>query len=367
MRSIILIIGEDIRANTSFLNYIFKEYVKNYKELDDLKFIDKNNKNLSDIFDKLSRDYENIFVFASNETYHLVARVLATLTNDVLKLEKDNQTLAPSLSKKMERDSFLINYKDININVLKVEALQKLPKFLISPTKDSLYFYIFGYEISMIKNNLEDLLSKFEVELDIAQYSNYIIRAKATKNKFGDLSGFTKSICRLFNEQIIKNDCIFEFAVKNLRKIGAKISIAESLTGGLIASKICEIDGASEVFGGSLVTYSNEIKNIWLGVSEDILNTYGAVSKQCLEAMLDGTLEKSGASFAIAASGIAGPSGGSKELPVGTVFIGIKSSDGKKIIREYHLDGDRNYIREESANIAISMLIEFCANLFFFL
>lgn len=365
MRSIILIIGKDIRINKPFLNYILNKYEEKFKLLDDIKFIEKNDKNLSSIIENLSFKYENIFIFASNEAYHLVARLIATLTNDILKTKNNSETLAPSLAKSVVENSFLIELNKSKINLLKTDPLKKLPNFLIKPQSDSINFYIFGYDLKNLKSNFNQILNKFDIALNLTQYSEKIIKIEATKKKFGDIDGFFKTIDEIFNHRIIKDENLVEFIVKKLKENRAKVSIAESFTAGLIASKIGEISGASDVFDGSLVTYSNEIKNIWLDVDRQILDTNGAVSLECVNAMLDGVLKNSGASFAMATSGVAGPSGGTKELPVGTVFVGVKNSGGKKIIRKYYLQGDRNYIREEGANIAFSMLLELCASLFF--
>ena len=108
-----------------------------------------------------------------------------------------------------------------------------------------------------------------------------------------------------------------------LRAHNKTITSAESCTGGLVASMITEISGSSDIFNGSIVTYSNEIKNQELKVEKDTLDKYGAVSTQVVEEMLTGVIKKFKADYAIAISGIAGPNGGTKNKPVGTVVIGV--------------------------------------------
>ena len=108
-----------------------------------------------------------------------------------------------------------------------------------------------------------------------------------------------------------------------LRKSKKTITTAESCTGGLVASLITKISGSSDIFNGSIVTYSNSIKNKELGVLNESLDKFGAVSKQVVSEMLDGVLKKFEADFAIAISGVAGPNGGTKNKPVGTIVIGI--------------------------------------------
>ncbi|MFY9078731.1 CinA family protein [Aliarcobacter cryaerophilus] len=143
-----------------------------------------------------------------------------------------------------------------------------------------------------------------------------------------------------------------------LRKSKKTITTAESCTGGLVASLITKISGSSDIFNGSIVTYSNSIKNKELGVLNESLDKFGAVSKQVVSEMLDGVLKKFEADFAIAISGIAGP-GGTKNKPVGTIVIGIASNNNIKKIKTYHLKGSRISIQKQSANIALSKILKF--------
>ncbi len=112
-----------------------------------------------------------------------------------------------------------------------------------------------------------------------------------------------------------------ESAVKLLQRSQSSITTAESCTGGMIASAITEIAGASNVFEAGFVTYSNRMKHQLVGVPESTLQIHGAVSEEVVLAMAEGALERSGADYGIAVSGIAGPGGGSAEKPVGTVWM----------------------------------------------
>jgi len=119
--------------------------------------------------------------------------------------------------------------------------------------------------------------------------------------------------------------------IKTLTNKGQTISFAESCTGGRIAAAFTAISGASEVLHGSCVTYSNEIKHQWLGVTHEVLENHGAVSEPCVEQMLDGIQKMTGSDYAIAVSGIAGPTGGTEFKPVGTVYIGVKTPSVKQV------------------------------------
>ena len=115
-----------------------------------------------------------------------------------------------------------------------------------------------------------------------------------------------------------------------LKKKKFKLSIAESCTGGLLSSAITAVSGSSKVFSMGLVTYSNQAKTNLLNVSNQVIKRYGAVSVQCCLAMVNNLSKISKSKVCVSITGIAGPKGGSKEKPVGLVYIGIKV--GKKII-----------------------------------
>jgi len=140
-----------------------------------------------------------------------------------------------------------------------------------------------------------------------------------------------------------------------LQKHQQTITFAESCTGGRVASAFTAISGASSILNGSLVTYSNEIKHQWLKVPYEILETKGAVSSECVSYMLDGAKELAKSDYAIAISGIAGPTGGTEFKPVGTVYIGILTPDTKEIFHTL-FEGDREQIQESSTVFAIEKL-----------
>ena len=118
--------------------------------------------------------------------------------------------------------------------------------------------------------------------------------------------------------------------VRLLTKKKLKLSIAESCTGGLLASSVTSISGASKIFNLGLVTYSNQAKIKILRVNNNIIKKYGAVSHQCCLAMVNNLSKISKANINISITGVAGPKGGTKQKPVGLVYIGIKN--GKKVL-----------------------------------
>ena len=143
-----------------------------------------------------------------------------------------------------------------------------------------------------------------------------------------------------------------------LKQNNETITCAESCTGGLIASMITEISGSSSIFKGSVVTYCNEIKEQELNVKKETMIKYGAVSTQVVEQMLQGVLKKFNSTYAIAVSGIAGPNGGTKDKPVGTVVIGVMKNTGIKNIEIYNFKGDRKEVQIQAAKTAFKKNFE---------
>jgi nicotinamide-nucleotide amidase len=138
-----------------------------------------------------------------------------------------------------------------------------------------------------------------------------------------------------------------------------KLSLAESCTGGLLSKKITDIPGSAEYFSGSIVSYSNEIKESLLGVNRSTLIQYGAVSGNTAREMASKALKKFGSEIAIAITGIAGPGGGSSDKPVGTVYICLHTKDAKSWLVKNEFSGDRETIRKRSVNKALWMLFHY--------
>ena len=144
--------------------------------------------------------------------------------------------------------------------------------------------------------------------------------------------------------------------VKKLNKKKLKISFAESCTGGMLASKITSISGASKVFGLGLVTYSNQAKMSILKVNKRIIQKYGAVSSQCCEAMVKNLAKISKAQINVSVTGIAGPNGGTKTKPVGLVYIGVKKSNKILITKNIFKQKSRKAIQNATVKRTLEII-----------
>ena len=136
-----------------------------------------------------------------------------------------------------------------------------------------------------------------------------------------------------------------------------RLATAESLTGGGIGQAITSVSGASAVFAGGVISYTNEVKHRVLGVPMETLNTCGAVSAPVAKAMAEGARRVIGADVAVAVTGLAGPDGDEFGNPVGTVFIGY-ADEATALAREYHFSGDRARVREQTIEAALMLILE---------
>ena len=295
-------------------------------------------------FDISFEPNDDTLIVTNNHTYPLVAKIISTILNTNL-IIKDNQPVPENAI--FSKNSFLVKINNYDVNVILLE--KEVPHIFIKPPKYEL-INIFNMDKDTAKMFIEPIFNPRKIDYTLIE------------NEGGFLEIYTKPLESKIKKEILNAipftvfGNIFEHIIKTLPP--KKITFAESCTGGLIASTLTKYPGASNCFDGSVVTYSNEIKHEWLGVSLETLKRYGAVSEQTVKEMLLGVLEISKANYAIAVSGIAGPTGGTKEKPVGTVYIGVANEKELKV--EHHLfRGDRNYIQYQAMMNGIRMFINF--------
>ena len=142
-----------------------------------------------------------------------------------------------------------------------------------------------------------------------------------------------------------------------LKAAGLTLATAESCTGGLIGHLLTEVAGSSDYYLGGLVSYSDALKRNELGVPPEMLEKHGAVSAQTAVAMAQGARARYATDVAVAATGIAGPSGGSAAKPVGLTYVAVADKDGHEVQR-HHWNGDRHANKVASAGAALTLLVE---------
>ena len=156
-----------------------------------------------------------------------------------------------------------------------------------------------------------------------------------------------------------------EVVVNSLREKGLHLATAESCTGGLVAKRLTDVPGASEVFEMGAVTYANTVKSMLLQVPEDLFPAYGAVSEPVARAMAEGVRKKAGADLGLGITGLAGPGGGTPEKPVGLVYMAL--SDGVHTwVRRMDPPGrvkNRSWVRDRAAHYALDMVRRYLAGM----
>jgi nicotinamide-nucleotide amidase len=279
-------------------------------------------------------------------------------------LDNDNGTAPGAILEKEGKRIVLLPGPPNELRPMFEKVLAYLSKF-----QEGVFFSkelkLFGIGESTLVEIIEDMIEKqtnptiapyagdAEVKLRITASADSIETAKELilpverqiRNKIGDYIYGTD------------NDTLEKVAVQKLIENNLTLSTAESCTGGLFSSTIVDVSGASKTFMGGFITYSNEEKINRLGVDSESLKKYGAVSSQTAKAMAKGVCKLIGTNIGISTTGIAGPTGGTEEKPVGTVFIGL-CYNGEVISKRFIFRGNRGKIRIRTVKMALKMLID---------
>lgn len=245
------------------------------------------------------------------------------------------------------------------------ELYNMLPKFLDWYVKekkildDEIYIkdlITYGIAESLLSEAVREFFTEEGIyyEFLVKDYG-ILIRLQSKMSNKNKVEKIVKKIYNKIGEFIFgeDNDRLEKKVVELLKKLNMNISTAESCTGGMLASKLIDVPGISEVFYEGVVSYSNEAKINRLGVRKEILDKYGAVSEEVAKEMVMGLTTD----VALSTTGIAGPDGGSEEKPVGLVYMGIRIKD-KIYVEKRVFRGDRNKVRERTVSHTLFTLIK---------
>lgn len=232
------------------------------------------------------------------------------------------------------------------------------------------HLVIYGYtrqELSKVIRHFETQLPEF-VKITIDS-SNLVTKITLTGVNTGvellrfKMNRYHNDLNEIFSEEVVATEdkSVAQVLGDLLVERELTVSCAESCTGGNLAHRIVQVPGSSAYFLGSVVSYSNDVKADVLKVPRNDISAHGAVSKQVVEAMAKGVSKLMRSDCAIATSGIAGPDGGTKFKPVGTVWIAVKYGD-KTVSECHHFKGDRNTVIESATNHGMVMLINLLRN-----
>jgi competence/damage-inducible protein CinA-like protein len=179
---------------------------------------------------------------------------------------------------------------------------------------------------------------------------------------FGDGESLAEAMRRELSPAVFAEDdrSVEELVLEESRAQGLSLGTAESCTGGLVAARLTSVAGATDVFLGGIVAYENDVKLSQLGIEQETIAEFGAVSAQTAAAMAEGAREALDADVGVAVTGVAGPGGGTPEKPVGLVYIHVSGPDGE-VARELHLPGDRGAVRRRATAAALHLVRELLA------
>lgn len=225
------------------------------------------------------------------------------------------------------------------------------------------YIHLFGIGESSAEAAIDDLVAK-QSDPSIAIYASIGQVSIRVTSKSEDIMECMERIQKTTSQIVERLEpyvigfgqtSLLDETIQLLKEKFLKVAVAESCTGGMIANELIAPAGASMYFDRGIISYSNEAKHDLLNVDWDILENFGAVSAETCQAMLEGVENCSDSDLQLAVTGIAGPTGGTMEKPVGLVYIGVKCNDQQEI-KEFHFTGDRDAIRKRSYLNAINML-----------
>lgn len=362
MRVHLLFVGNKFIYNNSLKEYVIRKVEQNCDFINSITYFKESDNALLMHLDSLLNTNDRLIIVTTKQKFSTMGKVVCTLTSDN-QILKDNM-LIPSDCSVYENGSYLLEYKDALLNVIHIDEMQEMPRVLIHKKNSSANIHIFEEDPESLKIILNPIAQTYDVSIDIVTMIEGWAKINITSKKYGDISKFIATTKSQLPGRVIASSSIVTYITEKLSHNNKKISFAESCTGGLLSYFFTENNGVSDILDGSLVTYSNAIKENWLAVDKDVLEEYGAVSAQVVHQMSEGARNVSEADYTISISGIAGDGGGTEEKPVGTVFIGVRSANKHK---EKHLlfSGDRNYVQYQSVLYSVKMLLLIDKELFF--
>ncbi|AXP08447.1 CinA family protein [Campylobacter hepaticus] len=355
MKHLLYLIGDELIINENFKNYIYRVYKSKFKEINEIRTQSKTDKDLPFLLENLLNQYDFITLFTNSSYYATIAKILATLNNDNLILK--DETLVPNKAE-FVKDSFICNFVNSRINVLKTHPMQTLPKLLGDIKLNFAYFCIFGMDEQSAILLLQTLTKSYEVDIKSSKLLDNLTLIKSTCIHFGKLNGFLNSTKNLFGQKMFLGKDPIDFIIFKLLEKKLKISFAENCTGGLCANTLSHIPKINEIFEGSIISYSNRIKHEWLGISENILEN--ECNERCIYFMLKGIFKTANPDFALAINGAINHDKNN------IINIGAMFKDGTFIQESLSLQGDINFIQKQAVLASFCLLLKLKPEIFEF-
>ncbi|WP_456433021.1 CinA family protein [Nitratifractor sp.] len=347
----LLTIGEPLRSHPVLAPYLRRHIAAHGLTIDEWHHWEAHDPAIVERFAPLLESGRlPLLIAAAPEAFPLVGRLLCDLTGD--RLESGERYPIPAQALEAEEGSYLYEVRGRRVNVLAAEVGDRLPAILLEASRTKVW-HLFpdGERLpegvgEHVRRN-PDCTELYET---VPGWYTLTVRGE------GNIARL-EALLAPWRERTIPLPSVVDALIVYLEARGKRITFAESCTGGLVAATLTSRPGASDIFGGSFVTYSNEIKSRWLGVREETLREHGAVSEACVREMAAGAADESGAEIAAAISGIAGPTGAVPGKPVGTVYVCVQNGSRQRVKR-LSLHGDRNAIQQATVWHTLKMVIE---------
>lgn len=362
MKLHVIFVGNKFVYNKALQEYVFRKIENKVNFIDSITYIKESDNTLFLYLEEQLNSHNKIIIVTTKQTYATIGKLISTATQDNQVLK--NGFLIPQKATLFQEKTYLLEYESAIVNVVQMDEGEEMPEVLMYDENSHASCHVFNEDKETTLAILNPIAQSFEVNLIVIKEVSGWLRIDITSNRYGNISKFTDSAKQLLPKNLIVTSNIMEHIIQKLEVSKKRVTFAESCTGGLLSYYLTQNNDSSNVFNGSLVTYSNSLKENWLAVSAEVLENQGAVSIEVVEEMSDGALNVSDADYAVSVSGIAGDGGGTEFKPVGTVYIGVRSKTKHKEER-LHFTGDRKYIQYQSVLYAIKMLLIIDKDIFF--
>jgi len=354
MKLHLIFIGNKFVYNSSLKEYVLRRVENESEFISSVTHFKSSDNSLFLYLQERLNSSEKIIIITSKKNFSTIGKLICTATSDNQVLQED--MLIPQKASLFEHRSYLLEYNETIVNVMQIDEGETMPQILMPLNETQATIHVFEEEKGTLVSILNPIAQMYEVTFSVTQEIEGWLRIDISSKRYGDISHFIQGAKKLLPKKLITSSNIIAYIIERLSSLKRKVSFAESCTGGLLAYYFTKENGASKILDGSLITYSNDLKENWLAVSNDTLIENGAVSSSVVHEMSEGAMNVSHADYTLAISGIAGDGGGTIEKPVGTVYIGVRSKT-QHIEEHLLLNGDRNYIQHQSALHAIKLLL----------
>ena len=354
-------------GNKFIYNKGLKEYALHYVEkeagfIDSVTYFKGSDNSLFLYIEEQLNSKNKVILIASKKNFSTIGKLICTATSDNQVLQKG--MLIPQKATLFEERSYLLEHNDSLVNVVQIDEGERMPTLLLPSQETKASLNVFEEDKDTLVSILTPIANMYEVTFVVTKIVDEWLQVDIFSKRYGDINKFITAAKKLLPKKLIASSEVVPYIIDRLSHHSKKVSFAESCTGGLLSYYFTKHNGASMVLDGSLITYSNALKENWLAVDHNLLVEHGAVSSEVVEEMSEGVLNVSGADYALSISGIAGDGGGTEEKPVGTVYVSVRSATEHKE-KHLFLHGDRNYIQHQSALNAIKMLLLIDKDTFF--